>query len=171
MPRRSATRCWSRHGQLNPKMYGPGFYPKLSQEVLATQSMPGDGWGSRRRRSSARRSIYIHVKRSLVLPLLAAFDFPDIDSSCEARFVTTQPAQALAMLNGEFVNEQAGKLAERVHERGGRRAASASGRGACAWCWGASRRRKRSPTGWQLIEALHARARPDRRTKPCAIGA
>ena len=32
-------------GQFNPQMYGPSFYPKLSQEVLATQSRPGDGWG------------------------------------------------------------------------------------------------------------------------------
>jgi hypothetical protein len=37
-----------------------------------------------------------------------------VDASCEARFVTTQPGQALAMLHGEFVHEQAGKLAERV---------------------------------------------------------
>ena len=33
-------------GQFNPQMYGPGFYPQLSAEVLATQSRPGDGWGN-----------------------------------------------------------------------------------------------------------------------------
>ena len=69
--------------------------------------------------SQARRSIYIHVKRSLLPPLLTAFDFPDVDSSCEDRFKTTQPGQALAMLNGEFLNEQASKLAARVATEAG----------------------------------------------------
>jgi hypothetical protein len=101
-------------GQFNPEMFGPGFYPKLSQEVLATQSRPGDGWGQSTPEAQSRRSIYIHLKRSLLPPLLTAFDFPDVDLSCEDRFRTTQPGQALAMLNGEFLNEQAGKLAARV---------------------------------------------------------
>src|SRR5437764_4109799 len=38
----------------------------------------------------------------------------DTDSSCAARFTTTVPTQALGMLNGEFTNEQAQKLAERL---------------------------------------------------------
>jgi hypothetical protein len=101
-------------GQFNPAMFGPGFYPALSQEILATQSRPGEGWGQSTPEAQARRSIYIHVKRSLLPPMLTAFDFPDVDSSCEARFVTTQPGQALTMLHGEFLNEQAGKLAARV---------------------------------------------------------
>src|SRR5262249_45920305 len=32
-------------GNLNAKMYGPGTYPEIPQEVLAGQSMPGRGWG------------------------------------------------------------------------------------------------------------------------------
>jgi hypothetical protein len=55
----------------------------------------------------------------LLTPLLTAFDFPDVDASCEARFVTTQPGQALAMLHGEFMHEQAGRLAERVSRESG----------------------------------------------------
>jgi hypothetical protein len=101
-------------GQLNPQLYGPGFFAKLSDEVLQTQSMPGKGWGDSPPDEQRRRSIYIHVKRSLLPPLLTAFDFPDVDSSCEARFNTTQPGQALAMLNGEFFHAQAAKLADRV---------------------------------------------------------
>src|SRR5690606_26102189 len=58
-------------------------------------------------------------KRSLLVPLLTAFDFPDVDASCEARFNTTQPGQALSMLNGQFANEQAGFLAERVRIEAG----------------------------------------------------
>jgi hypothetical protein len=101
-------------GKLNLQMYGPSIYPTMSEEVLATQSRPGQGWGESTPEEQSRRSVYIYVKRSLLTPLLTAFDFPDVDASCEARFVTTQPGQALSMLNGEFANEQAAHLAERV---------------------------------------------------------
>jgi hypothetical protein len=50
----------------------------------------------------------------LIPPELSNFDFPETDSSCEARFLTTQPAQALNMLNGHFMQQQSVKLAERV---------------------------------------------------------
>jgi hypothetical protein len=106
-------------GVFNPQMYGPSIYPQMSEEVLATQSRPGDGWGQSTPEEQSRRSIYIFVKRSLLTPLLTAFDFPDVDASCEARFVTTQPGQALSMLNGDFANEQAGRLAERVQREAG----------------------------------------------------
>jgi mono/diheme cytochrome c family protein len=106
-------------GELNLAMYGPGIYPAISAEVLAGQSRPGEGWGKSSREEQARRSIYIHVKRSLVTPLLADFDFPDTDSSCAARFTTTQPAQALGMLNGDFLNRRAAALAERLRREAG----------------------------------------------------
>jgi hypothetical protein len=101
-------------GEFNPKMYGPSFYPALSQEVLSTQSRPGDGWGESTSEERARRSVSMFVKRSLLPPLQTAFDFPDVDTSCEARFVTVQPGQSLALLNGEFASETAAKLADRV---------------------------------------------------------
>jgi hypothetical protein len=104
-------------GEFNDQMHGRGFYPKLSQEVLATQSRPGEGWGKSSHRDQSRRSVYMHVKRSLLPPLLTAFDFPDVDATCEARFVTTQPGQALALLHGEFLNEQAEYLAARVSKQ------------------------------------------------------
>jgi hypothetical protein len=106
-------------GKLNTKTYGPSFYPKLSRDVLATQSRPGDGWGESSTREASRRSVYIYIKRSMVPPLLTAFDFPDVDTSCEARFITTQPGQSLIMLNGDFANEQAALLAERAVEEAG----------------------------------------------------
>ncbi len=107
------------NGSLNPKMYGPSTYPKISAEVLAGQSVPGKGWGKSSAEESARRSIYIHVKRSLVEPLLAAFDFPDTDTTCEARFMTVQPGQSLALLNGEFIKEQGQVFADRVAREAG----------------------------------------------------
>jgi mono/diheme cytochrome c family protein len=106
-------------GRLNSKMYGPGIYPEISDEVKAGQSVPGAGWGNSSPEDQARRSIYVHVKRSLVLPILFDFDFADTDGSCAARFVTTQPTQALAMLNGKFLNDQAAELAKRLRKEAG----------------------------------------------------
>ena len=107
------------NGSLNRKMYGPSFYEKLSKEVLAGQSRPGNGWGNSSEEERNRRSIYIHVKRSLITPILSAFDFPEPDRSCEARFATLQPGQALSLLNSDFVHEQAGRLAKVVSETAG----------------------------------------------------
>jgi mono/diheme cytochrome c family protein len=106
-------------GQFNPKMYGPSMYPEISAEVLAGQSMPGAGWGKSSKEEQARRSIYIHVKRSLITPILADFDFPETDVSCQARFATVQPAQALGMLNGKFLHDQAEAFAERLRREVG----------------------------------------------------
>jgi len=106
-------------GQLNPKMYGPSIYPTLSHEVLHTQSQPGLGWGKSSPEEAARRSIYIHIKRSLIPPELSVFDFPDTDTSCEARFITTLPAQALNLLHGQFLQKHAGHLANRVRKQTG----------------------------------------------------
>ena len=102
------------NGSLNREMYGPSIYPELSPEVLAGQSKPGNGWGKSSQEEQNRRSIYIHVKRSLLTPLLSAFDFPDPDLTCEARFATLQPGQALSMLNSDFVHQQAARLAESI---------------------------------------------------------
>ncbi len=98
------------NGSLNPQLYGASFFPTLSPEVLAGQSRPGAGWGKSTPRSQNRRSIYIHVKRSLLTPLLSAFDFPDPDLTCEDRFATLQPGQALSLLNSDFIHQQAKRL-------------------------------------------------------------
>lgn len=99
------------NGQLNATPYGPSFYPALSAEVLAGQSKPGQNWGDSDESQRNRRSVYVHVKRSLLTPMLAAFDFPEPDTTCEARFATLQPAQAMAMLNSDFIHEEAADLA------------------------------------------------------------
>jgi mono/diheme cytochrome c family protein len=101
-------------GQLNEQQFGPSMYPKLSAEVLASQSRPGANWEDSSVADQSRRSIYIHVKRSLGVPLLTVFDFPDTDTTCEARFLTTQPGQALSLLNSDWMQEQARHLLERV---------------------------------------------------------
>ena len=76
--------------------------------MLAGQSVPGDGWGKSPPEEQARRSVYIHVKRSLLVPILDGFDLAETDRAAPVRFATTQPTQALGMLNGEFL-QRAGR--------------------------------------------------------------
>jgi len=104
-------------GSLNPKMYGPSVYPKIPQAVLAGQSVPGSGWPTSAKDDGNRRSVYVHVKRSLQVPILITHDQADTDSSCPVRYTTTVPTQALGLLNGEFANEQAAAFAERLKKQ------------------------------------------------------
>lgn len=101
-------------GTLRLKAGGPSIYPKIPREVLAGQSVPGQGWGNSPPDEANRRSVYVHIKRSLLVPVLTQHDQADTDSSCPVRYTTTVPTQALGMLNGEFANEQAAAFAERL---------------------------------------------------------
>lgn len=106
-------------GAFNPAMYGPSMYPEIPPAVMATQSRPGSGWGDSSPEERARRSVYAHVKRSLLVPILSDFDLADTDTTCPVRFVTTQPTQALGMMNGSFLQKQAKVFAERVKQEVG----------------------------------------------------
>jgi hypothetical protein len=50
---------------------------------------------------------------------MLAFDAPVFSESCERRSVTTTALQALSMMNGDLVNDEAGHLAERVIKEAG----------------------------------------------------
>lgn len=107
------------NGSLNLTMGGPSIYPIIPAEVLAGQSRPGAGWGTSSEQERARRACYIFIKRSLVEPLMADFDFADVDSTCPVRFVTTQPTQALSLLNSDFMNRQAAVFASFLKKEAG----------------------------------------------------
>jgi len=109
---RDAILCAS--GTLNLKAGGPSVYPPIPRAVLAGQSVPGQGWRTSPPRDASRRSVYVHIKRSLPVPILAVHDAADTDTSCPVRYTTTVPTQALGFLNGEFSNEQAAHLALRI---------------------------------------------------------
>ena len=107
-------------GNLNlNKTEGPSVYPVIPREVLAGQSVPGRGWEKSAREEAASRSVFVHIKRSLAVPLLAAFDAADPDSPCPVRFTTTQPSQALALINSTFANEQAALFAQNLRREAG----------------------------------------------------
>src|SRR5690606_30310534 len=48
-------------GTLNLTMGGPGFYPQLPAEVLATSSMAGALWRDSSAEERNRRSLYLHT--------------------------------------------------------------------------------------------------------------
>ena len=103
-------------GSLNEKMGGPSVYPKIPKEVLAGQSVPGQGWPVSAVEEGNRRSVYVHIKRSLQVPILATHDQADTDSSCPVRYTTTVPTQALGLLNGEFSHDAATAFAKRLQK-------------------------------------------------------
>ncbi len=107
------------NGTLNVKMFGPSVFVDIPREVLAGQSQPGKGWGKSPAEDQARRSIYIKVKRSLRPPILESFDVAETDRSAPVRFATVQPTQALGMINGGFMNEQAELFAARLRKEAG----------------------------------------------------
>ncbi len=107
------------NGSLNPKMFGPSIYTKMPKEVLATASRPGSAWGTSSEQERDRRSIYIHIKRSLREPLMAALDQAETDSPCPVRFTTTVPTQSLITLNSAVMQEEAIVFAKRLQDEAG----------------------------------------------------
>ena len=74
-------------GNLDPAMFGPSVLD-----------------------DSLRRSVYLRVKRSELLPIMTMFDAPEPTQSIGERSVTTVPTQALALMNSPLVRQQAEKL-------------------------------------------------------------
>ncbi len=79
-------------GQLDSKMYGP----------------------SEANNESGRRSVYLRVKRSELVPFMTMFDAPEPTQSIGDRGNTTVPSQALAVMNSPLVHRLAAQLLDRV---------------------------------------------------------
>jgi hypothetical protein len=110
----------SASGQLDRTMFGPGVRPAIPKAALEGHSDPATVWKPDPPRRAARRTVYVHVKRSLLVPLVECLDLCDTTRSTARRTVTTVAPQALMLFNGDFVNEQARHLARRLeHEAGG----------------------------------------------------
>ena len=102
-------------GGLNRQMGGPPVFPVIPDEIL--KSMTNGIWKQTQEGPEVwRRSVYIYRKRGLPMPLLDVFDLPNQNISCGARNVTTVPTQALALMNNDFVLEQAVLFAQRIQE-------------------------------------------------------
>ncbi|MBL8229458.1 MAG: PSD1 domain-containing protein [Bryobacterales bacterium] len=101
-------------GRLNRKMYGPSVFPAVQAQALEGSSDPDKIWKASPEEDASRRSVYVFVKRSLILPMLEMLDLCDTARSSAQRMTTSVPTQALTLFNGEFVNQQARYLAGRL---------------------------------------------------------
>jgi mono/diheme cytochrome c family protein len=106
-------------GELNPKMGGRGFFPRLSGEVLAGQSRPGQDWEISDRAELSRRSLYTFVRRSMMVPILETFDYSNTTSPLSERPTTTVAPQSLLLLNDAFLQQQAQAFAARLVREAG----------------------------------------------------
>ena len=101
-------------GKLNLKAGGPGIKPRIPHEVI--EQSQRNKWPAVKEEGPEhwRRSVYIYIKRQLLMPMMEIFDAPTTSVSCARRTNSTVPTQALTLLNGRFVNEQAKYFAQRV---------------------------------------------------------
>ena len=90
-------------GSLDRQLFGPAVAIKEDE----TGQVIVDG-------SQTRRSLYVQARRSRPVAMLQAFDAPVMETNCEVRPSSTVATQSLMLLNGEFILEQAAKLADRA---------------------------------------------------------
>jgi len=104
-------------GKLNPQMGGAGIKPRIRADLLAASQR--NKWPTLTTEGPAqwRRSIYIYVKRQLLMPMMELFDAPTTTDSAARRTESVVPTQALVLMNDEFVEDQAGFLAQRAAEQ------------------------------------------------------
>ncbi|MBB6053221.1 PSD1 and planctomycete cytochrome C domain-containing protein [Armatimonas rosea] len=102
-------------GTLNLEVGGPAVYPPVDSSLRA-DTFQGLNWPNEAEDSPKtwRRSVYVKVKRSLLLPQLEVFDCPEITYTVAQRNVTTTPLQALTLLNDPLILRQAALFAERL---------------------------------------------------------
>jgi hypothetical protein len=102
-------------GTLNSKSFGPAVVPPLSREELTGLFDTKEKWPVTKDASQyTRRSIYLVVRRTFTYPMLAAFDPPEVMTSCPGRMKTIVPTQALALLNSPLAREASAAFAQRL---------------------------------------------------------
>ncbi|MFN0165933.1 MAG: DUF1549 and DUF1553 domain-containing protein [Bryobacteraceae bacterium] len=105
-------------GTLNPAIGGPAVKVPLDPEVYDLLFTEGERDGlwpvDPDPKNLRRRSLYLLNKRTVRLPMLAAFDQPDAMSSCPARSNSTHALQALTLFNSEFAADQSRAFAARL---------------------------------------------------------
>ena len=100
-------------GLLNPEIGGPSIRPPLPEGMGEDGHRP-ISWDESRGRDRYRRGLYIVFQRGVPYPQLVNFDAPDAEESCSRRDRSTNPLQALNLLNDPIFVETARGLAARV---------------------------------------------------------
>ncbi len=98
-------------GEINLRMYGKSSRPELPTELMISRYAWEPDKNSEDRN---RRSVYTFTRRNLQHPILAAFDPPDMISSCGRRALTVTAPQALTLLNGKMLLDESRKWAGKL---------------------------------------------------------
>ena len=93
-------------GRLNESLGGPPV--PLDARPDGLQVASGEG--------ANRRSVYLLARRTWPSTFMGTFDFPNIDTTCIRRSPSATPLQSLAMMNSDFVFENATSVADRLTE-------------------------------------------------------
>ncbi len=107
-------------GQLSRKMFGPPMMPHIPAAALEGSSDPDKIWKESDEREASRRTIYVLLKRSMIVPMLEVLDLCDTTRSSPKRQNTSVATQALTLFNGDFVNRQAQHFAARLRKEAGK---------------------------------------------------
>lgn len=100
--------------ELDLSLGGKCYRPTLASEALDGLSMKSAAYEASPIDEQKRRSIYGYLQRSLLPPLLTAFDLCDATGPTGQRAVTLVPTQSLALLNNPFVHDRSQKLSETI---------------------------------------------------------
>ncbi|WP_435019937.1 PSD1 and planctomycete cytochrome C domain-containing protein [Tundrisphaera sp. TA3] len=90
-------------GRLDRTAGGPPV--KVAEDAVGQVAAAGD---------SARRGLYVEVRRTRPDSLLAAFDLPAMAVNCDRRMPSTSAPQSLMLMNGDFALGQAKAMAARL---------------------------------------------------------
>lgn len=105
-------------GRLDRRLGGTSVMPFLTS-FMEGRGRPG---GSGPLDGDGRRSLYINVRRNFLTPMFLAFDYPIPFSSIGRRTVSNVPAQALSMMNGPFIAQEAKRWADATLSQPGKSA-------------------------------------------------
>ena len=106
-------------GELNRQRFGRGVFLPIPAAAVEANTDRDSIWKVSSPEETSRRTIYAFVKRGLVVPLLEVLDLCDTVSSSSRRQVTTIAPQALTLFNGDFVQEQSRRMADRLRREAG----------------------------------------------------
>jgi hypothetical protein len=89
--------------------------PPLGKEELTGLFNANEKWHvTQAAEQHARRSVYLLCRRTFTYPMFAAFDPPEVMTSCAGRLQTIVPTQALTLLNSPVAQQQSVEFARRL---------------------------------------------------------
>ena len=113
-------------GRLSPVRGGPSALLDVPADVA--QGFEFFKWFASSPAEQRKRTVYTFQRRSVVQPFMETFDAANMSASCSRRNTTTVAPQALTLLNGDLVNDEAVHFARRVIGEAGEDRAAQVGR-------------------------------------------